>query len=415
MDNGLYRLLGQVQNYVWGGHEFIPELLGLHPEPHTAYAEYWLGAHEKAPSKIVLKDSRTVRLDRFIAEYPQRALGPRVALQYGRLPYLLKVLDVEKPLSIQVHPTKSEAEAGFARENELHIPLDSPERNYKDDNHKPELMVALSDFWLLHGFLPEAELSNVLRDVPEFHVLLGVFENGGYAGLYKHVMNMPSEEVDAILQPLAKRIRLKGETDGLEESSADYWMARIVADRNTDQYDKGVFSIYFFNLFNLRTGQAIFQDAGIPHAYLRGQNIEVMANSDNVLRGGLTEKHVDVTELLRTVRFEGVRPGVIEGTLTDNPLEVFYESPTQDFRPSRIHLAKGDTYMSSTQSIEIVLIMDGAAAIDSGRKRLSLSRGQSAVVFAETTYQMTALSENAALFRVSIPLSIQRPRCVHRP
>jgi mannose-6-phosphate isomerase len=403
MDHGLYRLVGQIQNYAWGGQQFIPELLGLQPAPHTAYAEYWLGAHEKAPSKIILEDGSTVHLDKFIAEYPQKALGPRAALQYGRLPYLLKALDVEKPLSIQVHPTKLEAEAGFERENKLGIPLGAPERNYKDANHKPELMVALSDFWLLHGFLPEAELGNVLRRVPEFHVLLGVFENGGYAGLYKHVMNLPSEEVDAILAPLAKRIRMKAETGGLQESCADYWMARIVADRRTNSCDRGVFSIYFFNLVKLRTGQAIFQDAGIPHAYLQGQNIEVMANSDNVLRGGLTEKHVDVSELLRTVIFEGVRPGVIEGTPKDNPLEAYYEAPTQDFRLSRIDLEKGEPYVNSTQSIEIVLIMDGEAAIDSDRKHLSLSRGQSAVVFAETAFQMTALTDEAALFRVSLP------------
>ena len=403
MDNGLYRLVGRIQNYAWGGQEFIPELLGLHPEPHTAYAEYWLGAHDKAPSKIILEDSRTVHLNKFIAEDPQRALGQRVALQSGQLPFLLKVLDVEKPLSIQVHPTKAEAEAGFARESALHIPLDSPERNYKDDNHKPELMVALSDFWLLHGFLPEAELNNVLKNVPEFHVLLGVFENGGYAGLYKHVMNMPPDEVDGILRPLAKRIRVKGKTGRLERSSADYWTASVVADRNRDQYDRGIFSIYFFNLVHLRRGQAIFQDAGIPHAYLQGQNIELMANSDNVLRGGLTEKHVDVPELLKTVKFKGIRPAIIEGTPVDGSLEAFYGSPTQDFCLSRLDLREGEPYVNSSQSIEIVLIMEGMAAIDSGRKELSVSRGQSAVVLAETNYRITALSEEAALFRASLP------------
>jgi mannose-6-phosphate isomerase len=403
MDNGLYQLIGQIQNYAWGGHEFIPELLGMHPEPHTPYAEYWLGAHKKAPSKIILEDNKTVCLDEFIAEYPQRTLGQRVALQYGQLPYLLKVLDVKKPLSIQVHPTKPEAEAGFQRENELGIPLDSSERNYKDDNHKPELMVALSDFWLLHGFLPETQLLSVLRNVPEFHVLLPVFEHGGYAGLYKHVMSTPPEEVDAILGPLVTRIRRKGESDGWERSSAEYWVARAMADNNRDHYDRGLFSIYFFNLVKLRTGQAIFQDAGIPHAYLQGQNVEVMASSDNVLRGGLTEKHVDVPELLRTVRFEGICPRVIEGTPVDNPSETLYESPTQDFRLSRIRLGKGEPYVNSTQSIEIVLLMDGAAAIECGRKHLALSRGQSAGIFGESTFQMTALSEKAALFRASIP------------
>jgi len=403
MDNGPYRLVGQIQNYAWGGHAFIPELFGLHPEPQTPYAEYWLGAHEKAPSRIILEDSRTVHLDKFIAEYPQGALGQRVARQYGRLPYLLKVLDVDKPLSIQVHPTKLQAEAGFERENKLGIPLDSPERSYKDKNHKPELMVALSDFWLLHGFLPEAQLFDVLSHVPEFHVLLQVFASGGYAGLYKHVMNMPSEKVKAILEPLVQRIRAKGETDGLEKSLADYWLAKVVADRTGDQYDRGIFSIYFFNLVALRPGQAIFQDAGIPHAYLQGRNIEVMANSDNVLRGGLTEKHVDVLELLRTSRFEGIYPKVIEGTLKDTPLEVYYESPTRDFRLSCLHLGKADTYLNSTRSIEIVLVMDGTAAIGAGRRHLSLSRGQSAVLFAQSKYRIEAFSEEAALFRVSLP------------
>jgi mannose-6-phosphate isomerase len=403
MDDGLYRLLGQIQHYAWGGHEFIPNLLGLHPEPHTPYAEYWLGAHAKAPSKIILEENRAVPLDKLIAENPHRVLGPRVALKYGQLPYLFKVLDVEDPLSIQVHPTKLEAEAGFEKENELGIPLDSPERNYKDRNHKPELMVALGDFWLLHGFLPEAKLLNVLRDVPEFHVLLAIFEKGGHAGLYRHVMNLPAEEVDAILAPLVARIRREDERRGLEKSSAEYWVVRVAADGNGHHYDRGLFSICFLNLVTLRRGQAIFQDAGIPHAYLQGQNIEVMANSDNVLRGGLTEKHVDVPELLSTVRFEGIRPLLIEGTPEENPLEAYFESPTQDFRLSHIHLGKGDTYVNSTQSIEILLIMYGVAAIQSGRKRLSLRRGQSAVVFAGSTYRIEAFSEGTALYRVSLP------------
>ena len=403
MDDGHYRLLGQIQHYAWGGHEFIPNLLGLPPEPGTPYAEYWLGAHAKAPSEVIVGDNRTVSLDKLIAQNLQKVLGSRVAFKYGQLPYLFKVLDVENPLSIQVHPTKLEAEAGFERENERGIPLDAPERNYKDRNHKPELMVALGDFWLLHGFLPEANLLNVLRDVPEFHLLLGVFENGGHAGLYRHVMNLPEEEVDAILGPLVTRIRRKGERGGLEKSSAEYWLARVAADGNDHHYDRGLFSIYFLNLVTLRTGQAIFQDAGIPHAYLQGQNIEVMANSDNVLRGGLTEKHVDVPELLSTVKFEGIRPVVIEGTQEESPLEAYFESPTQEFRLSRIHLGQGDTYVNSTRSIEILLIMDGAAAIEGGQKHLSLRRGQSAVIFAGSTCRIEPFSEEAALFRVSLP------------
>ena len=403
MDEGLYQIEGRIQNYAWGGHEFIPELLGLQPEPHTPYAEYWLGAHAKAPSTIVLEDDSPVHLDRFIADDPHRTLGQRVARRYGRLPYLFKVLDVEKPLSIQVHPTKPEAEAGFERESKLGIPLNSPKRNYKDDNHKPELMVALGDFWLLHGFLPEAELAGVLRDVPEFHALAAVFERGGYAELYSHVMKMPHESVAAMLGPLVERIGRQGQTDGWRKSSAEYWVARIAADGEPGRYDRGLFSIYFFNLVNLKAGQAIFQDAGIPHAYLEGQNVEVMANSDNVLRGGLTEKHVDVPELLHTVRFEGICPRVTEETPINNPFEADFESPTQDFHLSRIQLGKADTYTNSTQSTEIVLVMDGAATMDSGQRHLSLRRGQSAVMFGETRYRITAVNEGTALYRVSVP------------
>jgi mannose-6-phosphate isomerase len=403
MDDGLYRLVGRIQNYAWGGHEFIPRLLGLQPEPHTPYAEYWLGAHIKAPAKVILNDDSMVYLDELVAEHPRRVLGPHAASKYGQLPYLFKVLDVEEPLSIQVHPTRPQAEAGFARENELGIPLDSPRRNYKDDNHKPELMVALSDFWLLHGFLPEAQLSSVLRGVPEFHGLLGVFEAGGYAGLYSRVTTLPSEEVDAILGPLVERVRSMSGTDGWEKSSPEYWVARAVADRSTSPFDRGLFSIYFFNLVKLRAGQGIFQDAGVPHAYLQGQNIEVMANSDNVLRGGLTAKHVDVPELLRTVSFEGISPAVIEGTRTDSLFEALYQSPTEDFRLSRIDLRKGDTYVNSAESVEIVLVMAGAAAMGSDGKRLHLGRGRSAVVVSGTDYRITADSEDVTLFRVSLP------------
>ncbi len=403
MDNGIYRLVGQVQNYAWGGQVFIPELLGLSPEPDTPYAEYWLGAHKKAPSEVILEEDKAVRLDELIEEHPRSTLGPRAAFKYGRLPYLLKVLDVEEPLSIQVHPTKREAEGGYARENELGIPLDSPTRNYRDDNHKPELMVALSDFWLLHGFLPEAKLSKVLKDVPELNRLQGVFEDGGTAGLYKHVMTLPGDEVDAILSPLVKRIRREGEGDRWQAPSPEYWVLRATAEGKSDQFDRGLLSIYFFNLIKLRPGQAIFQDAGIPHAYLKGQNIEVMANSDNVLRGGLTPKHIDVPELLRTVTFEGIIPRVIEGTRTDSSLEAFYECPTEDFLLSRIDLEQGDSYANSAESSEIVLVMAGNADMACGRQCVSLRKGQSAVMFSGSDYRLVANSGRVGLIRVSLP------------
>jgi mannose-6-phosphate isomerase len=256
----------------------------------------------------------------------------------------------------------------------------------------------------LHGFLPVARLLNVLKTVPEFHRLQGLFENGGYSGLYRHVMTMPGEEVDAILAPLTTRILKEGRAGGLEKRSADYWTAKVVGDRGTNRYDRGVFSIYFLNLVSLRPGQAIFQDAGVPHAYLQGQNIEVMANSDNVLRGGLTEKHVDVPELLRIVRFEGIEPEVIEATFVDGHLEGFYESPAYDFRLSRMQFGEGDRYSSFAGSLEIVLLREGEAVLKGSRRRLSLARGQSAAIFAGTHYEITAMCEQTVLFRAAAPL-----------
>jgi mannose-6-phosphate isomerase len=353
VEKSIFPLLGKVQNYAWGGHRFIPDLVGFEPEPGLKYAEYWLGAHDKAPSEIVLDDRTKVPLNDVVSGQPERILGQEVARRYGRLPFLYKILDVREMLSIQVHPTKAEAEAGFARENDLGIPLDSPVRNYKDNNHKPEIMVALSDFWLLHGFLQKRKILNVLDRVPEFHGLRVFFEKDGYRGLYKQIMEMPVAAVDALLEPLVTRVYQRYKNEELDKSSADYWTARVVDGNQGEHYDRGIFSIYFFNLVHLKEGQAIFQDAGIPHAYLEGQNVELMANSDNVLRGGLTQKHVDVVELLRLTRFEGVSPKVIAGKTKKNFFELFYEAPTRDFLLNRIELPQGSRYEHTARSVEI--------------------------------------------------------------
>ncbi|MBO0781185.1 MAG: mannose-6-phosphate isomerase, class I, partial [Ktedonobacteraceae bacterium] len=344
------RLFGKIQHYAWGGYSFLPVLIGLQPEPGKTYAEYWMGAHEKAPSQILQSDGTTVALNDIIKEQPEKTLGQYVAREYGRLPFLLKVLDVREMLSIQVHPTKSEAEAGFARENEMGIPLDAPERNYKDDNHKPELGVALSDFWLLYGFRLEDQLRAVLDQVPEFRVLKPVFADGGYFGLYKYVMEMPQASVDELLGPLVERVSRKYRAGELDESAPDYWAAKTIQEEQVGNYDRGIFSIYFFNLVKLKPGQATFQDAGVPHAYLQGQTMEIMANSDNVVRGGLTPKHIDVPQLLRLTRCKGMVPEIIESRQNAHPHEIFYKTPSHEFCLSRIHLGGGELYENVASS-----------------------------------------------------------------
>ena len=397
------RLCGEVQDYSWGGYNFIPLLIGLKPEPGQTYAEYWMGAHEKAPSQFLHADGTTIALNDLIKEQPEKTLGSHIARRYGRLPFLLKVMDVREMLSIQVHPTKSEAEIGFARENDMGIPLDAPQRNYKDDNHKPELEVALSDFWLLYGLRPENQLQEVLNQIPEFHPLKPIFARGGYFELYKYVMEIPQEVVNSLLRPLVERILQKYNAGKLEASSPDYWAAKTIQGKQGENYDRGIFSIYFFNLVRLKPGQATFQGAGVPHAYLQGQAIEIMANSDNVIRGGLTPKHIDVQQLLRLTIFKGITPQIIEGRQCDNPCEISYEAPCPDFCLSKISLNKSDLYENTAFSIEMLLLLNGEAMLTADNKQQLVKKGECMVVFAGEHYRMRSMSEDTLLFRASIP------------
>jgi mannose-6-phosphate isomerase len=217
-------------------------------------------------------------------------------------------------------------------------------------------------------------------------------------------MEMPIDAVNTMLNPLAERILPQYNAGALEESSPDYWAARAIQQGQQVNVDRGVFSIYFFNLVELKPGQAIFQDAGIPHAALQGQALEIMANSDNVIRGGLTPKHIDIPQLLKLVAFKGITPEIIEGRQSDNPYETFYESPSPDFRLSRIQLSKGDLYKNTTFSTEIMLLLDGEIMLDTNGRDILIKKGESIIAFAEKSYRIKAISENALLFRASIPV-----------
>jgi mannose-6-phosphate isomerase len=403
--NSVFRLFGKIQHYPWGGHSFIPALLGFEPEPDTTYAEYWMGAHERMPSEVLQDDGTPTALDILIKEQPDKILGRHVAQHYGRLPYLFKLLDVREMLSVQVHPNKAEAETGFARENTLGIPLNAPERNYKDDNHKPELQLALSDFWLLHAFRPEEQIIKVLNEVPEFHPLLPLFTHGGYRELYKHIMEMSSDRVASLLNPLEQRILQQYEAGLLEKTSPDYWAAKAIKDRSEDAYDRGIFSIYLFNLIKLEPGSAIFQDAGVPHADLEGQAIEIMANSDNVIRGGLTPKHVDVPQLLKLITFQGTTPTFVEGKAESTPHEFFYRSPSCDFSLSKIELRTGERYETMTSSTEILLMYSGETMLGTINKDIVVKKGESFLIPAEKNYHLQALSDNVVIFKAFIPMT----------
>ena len=180
------QLKGTVKHYDWGGYSFIPSLLNTTNDAKIPFAEYWLGVHPQADCTVLLSNGETRLLRDYFTTCSPTALGDYVARRFETLPYLLKALDVKDMLSIQVHPSKANAVIDFLEENKMGISLDSPKRNYKDDNHKPELMVAMGDFWLLHGFKPEEEIRKTLKSVPELAILLPVFEQSGYTGLIQN-------------------------------------------------------------------------------------------------------------------------------------------------------------------------------------------------------------------------------------
>lgn len=409
------RLQGVVQHYDWGGFQFIPDLLGVENATRRPFAELWIGAHAKAPS-IAETAEGNEPLDEWIAEDPEAILGAAANARFsGRLPYLFKILDVHKMLSIQAHPTLVQARRGFARENEQGIRLEASDRNYKDDNHKPEIGVALTEFWMLHGFRPLEQMARIFAETPEVGALMPAFsqrlaEAGHDHGvrrqllreLYSHTMTMPQEQVDVLLNRLIARLQAKPVDD---KDSADYWALRAAENfpLPDGHRDRGIFSVYLLNLIHMQPGQGTFQPAGVLHAYLEGVNVELMANSDNVLRGGLTTKHVDVPELLDILTFEGGVPHVFEGELLSAHQRV-YRTPAEEFELSRIALPAGDRFAGeSAYGPLAMLVLQGSAELAACGKSLRLGQGAIAFVPCGVQFVLETRDDEVVVFQAGLP------------
>ncbi|MFT4092661.1 MAG: mannose-6-phosphate isomerase, class I [Niabella sp.] len=393
-------LSGSVKHYDWGGTSYIPSLLLVENSNLQPYAEYWMGVHLQADCKLTLDNGDVVLLKDYIAARPEKALGAKVFKAFGNMPYLLKVLDVKDMLSIQVHPSKSQAAIDFEEENKKGIPLNAANRNYKDANHKPELMVAMSEFYLLHGFKPEEELLTVLDKIKELKIFKPVFKKKGYYGLYKRAMEMPQEEVNERLHPLLNRIIPLYQNGQLSKDNEDFWAARAALTFGRPGIiDRGIFSVYFFNLVKLNKGQAIFQDAGVPHAYLEGHNVEIMASSDNVLRGGLTTKHIDTTALLKHTRCEATHPKIINQV--KSRANQRYKAPVKDFSLYAYRIKKGERIALDITTAEIFLLMEGKVLLQAKKSKTELKPGSiAAAAFAGAAVTAKAL-EDAWLFKAS--------------
>jgi mannose-6-phosphate isomerase len=373
-------LKNPIQEYAWGSKAAIQTLLGLPSPSEKPAAELWLGAHPKAPSEVMV-DGEWQSLEKIIERDPVSVLGKGVAKRFSnKLPFLFKVLAADHPLSIQVHPNLEEAREGFERENRLGIPLDASERNYKDANHKPEILCAVTPFEGLKGFRTPENISSLMDRVSVStlsHELSGLRNESDGSGLKHFFTSLMSLDQAHREQVVDEAIR--GAERCVSEDRSFYWMGEL-----NREYpgDIGVLSPLIFNLVELAPGEAIYIPAGELHAYLKGVGMELMANSDNVLRGGLTPKHVDVPELLKIVNFspEPVWKVELSGGL---PGERIYTTPADEFQLSVISVANGDPFISEKdRGVEIMICMEGEARIkDSGiNEPLSLTTGNSVII-----------------------------------
>jgi mannose-6-phosphate isomerase len=415
------RLAGRVQFYSWGGFDYLRELAGAAVPEGTPAAEWWLGAHPVAPAVASIEDA-SCPLDALIAARPRLLLGEAVARRFGgRLPFLFKVLDVRQMLSIQAHPSREQAVRGFAREQAAGPGLHAPTRTYRDDNHKPEAQVALTSFWLLHGFRPAREIAATFSAVPEL-APLGAAAPGDapppgspeeppwVRALYRHIMEMPQRDVDRLLDPLVRRLAPLYEEGRLPRSGPDFWAARAAAQfaRPGGARDRGILSIYLMNLVCLAPGEGTFIGPGVLHAYLEGRAVEVMASSDNVLRGGLTAKHTDIGELLRILSFVPEGPRRLARTSIapgwdryDAPVEEFVLDRLEMKPPHRIEEAAGD-------GPQLLAVIEGEAALDTAAGTLSLDRGAGVYVPPGLSWRLESAAR-AVVFRVSVPDPARRP------
>lgn len=344
-----------LRTYPWGSRTMLATLRGTPSPAPTPEAELWFGAHPAAPSTVAGHSLHEV-----IEADPTSALGERVANAYGdQLPFLVKLLAAGEPLSIQAHPSKAQAQEGFERENAHGISLDDPRRNYKDPNPKPELIVALTPFRALAGFRPTdltRELFDAMGPLKRYSPLL--------------VDDTPHESLRTVFTtlislPAGLRASLLG---GVEVAARDLiaggapaWMLEVAETfiQLTERYpgDVGALAALMLNHVTLAPGEALFLGAGQPHAYLHGLGVEVMANSDNVLRGGLTSKHVDVPELARVLDFTALHDPRVTADAAQGGVE--YKLPIDEFRVRRHTVTESSRLDVDSDGPAIVLCTAG--------------------------------------------------------
>jgi mannose-6-phosphate isomerase len=405
-------LRGAVRTYAWGSRTTIPEFTGrpapaAHPE-----AELWFGAHPGDPAWLETENGEVSLLDALVAD-PEGQLGPGSRARFGDvLPFLVKVLAADEPLSLQAHPSAEQAVEGYLSEQRLGIPVSSPVRNYRDTSHKPELLVALQSFEALAGFRQASRTTELLRELavsdldPYIELLSDQSDADGLRALFTTWITAPQPAID-VLVPAVLDGAIQYLSSGATKFSAEAKTVLELGERYPG--DAGVLAALLLNRISLAPGEAIFLPAGNLHTYLRGFAVEVMANSDNVLRGGLTPKHVDVPELLRVLDFAPTTEAELRPQTLREGLGLVYDTPTDEFALALLTL-EGDYLRhevdasSRHEGPQILLCAEGATTVHVKSGSLALERGMAAWVAADDGPVRLVAQEPAKLFRATVGL-----------
>ena len=380
-----------VQNYAWGSKDALTKLYGIKDAEGRPMAELWMGAHPKCSSQIENSRGENLSLRDQISAGLSAQLGEKVAKRFGELPFLFKVLCADQPLSIQVHPSKSAAEIGYAKENAAGIPLDAAERNYKDPNHKPELVYALTPFQAMNGFRELREIVSLLQPVAGAHPLIASFLTSPYVDhlrtLFAGLLSLEGEDKSRALDVL-KSV--------LDEQQGEPWdTIRSISEFYPD--DSGLFSPLLLNVITLQPGEGMFLYAETPHAYLKGVSLEVMANSDNVLRAGLTPKYIDIPELLANLKFNARPASELLTTPVVKGAELNFPIPVEDFAFS-IHSLSAEPQTLEQDSAAIVFCIEGQSVLVKNNQTLVLNPGESCFLSADES--PVTVSGNGRIARV---------------
>jgi len=396
----LLPLKNPIRNYPWGSTSALAAIRGDVAGP-VPEAELWMGAHPAAPSEVEVNGTWR-SLVSAVDENPQAMLGSRVTAAHGpRLPFLLKLLAAAEPLSLQAHPSDERARAGFARENAFGIPLDAPHRSYKDDSHKPELLCALSPFHALVGFREVARTIRLLESLsmPSLRPLLDALTLSPADRALRTFFGLAITASPTFRREIAEGTRAAcvARLDQSGEFARELaWGARI-----GELYpgDPGIVVALALNLVVLAPGEAIYLPAGNLHAYLEGTGVEIMASSDNVLRGGLTTKHVDVPELMDVLDFHAVPVNLVP-TVTRGR-EVEYRTPAPEFTLSRLDFGGEHAVIGPITGPEILVATAGAFEARRESETATLEAGAALFVPAAAGGEIT-LAGTGTVFRARV-------------